>query len=391
MNTLQFERRSLLASLLALASAPALATTAGPASGAADMPPTRRVQRIASAWRLSGPGAARDGSPHGDHVGIVEIDWEAGTLQLQAPTPVASRGHGLLALADGGYAAVATRPGRWLLRCDGQGQVMVRHEIENDTPQRSFDGHVDLSADGQWLYTVETDPASGQGWISVRDPRTLRRVAQFASGGIDPHQMLPAPDGRLMVANGGIPRDASGRKLRLDEMAPCLTRIDPTSGRIEGRWTLPDARLSLRHMAWSADAQPLLGIGLQAEHDSANQRAEAPTLAVWDGQSLSLPCTDAAAGGYAGDIAAGPGGGFVLSAQKQRLALWWHPAQPRAYTRVAELTEPCALVSWPGGAGVTLHAARGAARWHVREAARMLAWPVALAPDNHAVALHVMG
>ncbi len=377
-------RRSLLASALALGAPRSFATGAAPGDEtAAD----RAVQRLATAWRLSGSGAVSADSPSGDHVGIVEIDWDAGTLRLLEPTPVPTRGHGLLALADGGYAAVATRPGRWLLRCDTQGQVVARHDIGNDKPMRTFDGHVEAGGDGRWLYTVETDPASGQGWISVRDVRTLARVAQFASGGIDPHQMLPTPDGRLMVANGGIPRDASGRKLRLDEMAPCLVRIDPASGRVEGRWTLPDARLSLRHMAWSADAQRLLGIALQAEHDHAAQRAEAPTLAVFDGLSLSLPCTDAAAGGYAGDIAAGPGGGFVISAQKERLGLWWRPGQPQAYTRVAELTEPCALVSWPGAAGVTLHAARGAARWHVRHAARMLAWPVPLAPDNHAVAL----
>lgn len=384
MQTLNISRRSLLATTLALGAPQAFGAAAaagdeGVAAGA--------VQRVATAWRLSGSGAASTGSPSGDYVGIVEIDWDAGTLRLLRPTPVPTRGHGLLALADGGFATVAMRPGRWLLRCDARGQVMARHEIEQDKPARSFDGHIDASADGRWLYTVETDPASGQGWISVRDIRTLARVAQFACGGIDPHHMLPTADGRLMVANGGIPRDMNGRKVRLDEMAPCLVRIAPASGHIEGRWSLPDARLSLRHMAWSVDAQPLLGIGLQAEHDSAAQRAESPTLAVFDGQSLSLPCTDAAAGGYAGDIAAGPGGGFVISAQRQRLGLWWHPGQPRAYTRVAELTEPCALVSWPGGAGVTLHAARGAARWHLRHAARMLAWPVALAPDNHAVAL----
>ncbi len=387
MQTLNISRRSLLATTLALG-APQAFGAAAPASDEGGT--ARAVQRVATAWRLAGSGTAGAGSPSGDHVGIVEIDWDAGTLRLLAPTPVPTRGHGLLALADGGFAAVATRPGRWLLRCDAQGQVVVHHDIDSERPARSFDGHVDASADGRWLFTVETDPASGQGWVSVRDARTLARVAQFASGGIDPHQMLPAPDGQLMVANGGIPRDASGRKVRLDDMAPCLVRLDPASGRVEGRWTLPDARLSLRHMAWSVDAQPLLGIALQAEHDSAAQRAESPTLAIFDGASLGLPCPDAAAGGYAGDIAAGPGGGFVVSAQKQRLGLWWHPGQPRAYTRVAELTEPCALVSWPGGAGVTLHAARGAARWHLRHAARMLAWPVALAPDNHAVALRTV-
>lgn len=131
----------------------------------------------------------------------------------------------------------------------------------------------------------------------------------------------------------------------------------------------------------------MLGVALQAEHDDPAQRAEAPLLAVWDGQTLALPCRDASGGGYAGDIGAGPGGGFVLSAQKTRLGLWRHPGRPQALTRVADLTEPCALVSWPGAAGVSLHTAKGVARWHARLAPRMLSWPVPLVPDNHAVRL----
>lgn len=372
-------RRHWLAGLLGLAATRASASATDAAAAA------RPVQRIATCWRL--PGAAEGNTPQGDHVGIVEVDWAAGSLRLVEPLPLPSRGHGLLALADGGYLAVAARPGRWLLRCDAGGQVVVRHGIDSDTPRRSLDGHATASADGRWIYTVETDPASGQGWVSVRDPLTLRRAAQFPSGGIDPHQLLPASDGRLMVANGGIPREAGGRKVRLEDMAPCLTCIDPASGRIEGRWNLADPRLSLRHMAWSIDDRPLLGIALQAEHDDPGRRAEAPTLAVWDGRSLDLPCSDPQGGGYAGDIAAGPAGGFVISAQKQRRGLWWHPGSPREYTRVAELTEPCALVPAADGAGVTLHAARGAARWHLRAAAQMLAWPEPMAPDNHAVAL----
>lgn len=389
MRTLpQPSRRDLLAAALALGLPPVWATAE---TAPASEPPPLATQRLATAWREASPAARSGESPQGDRVGVVEIHWQAGHLRLASAVPVASRGHGLLALDDGGFVAVATRPGRWLLRCDAAGEVLARHAIEHDSiggqQERSFDGHVEASADGQWLFTVETDPATGQGWISVRDLRSLARVAQFPTGGIDPHQMLWAADGRLLVVNGGIPRDAAGRKLRLAEMAPSLVRLDPASGRIDGRWALPDARLSLRHMAWSAGPAPLLGIALQAEHDEPAQRAEAPTLAVWDGRALMLPCRDPAAGGYAGDIAAGPGGGFVISAQKQRQALWWQPGRPDSYTPVAELTEPCALVAAPDAAGVTLHAARGAALWHTRQAPRMLAWPVALMPDNHAVAL----
>ena len=100
-----------------------------------------------------------------------------------------------------------------------------------------------------------------------------------------------------------------------------------------------------------------------------------------------MPCADASAAGYAGDIAAGPGGGFVISAQKQGRGLWWHPDQPERLTLVAQLTEPCALLSLDGAAGVALSAARGVALWHARLPPRMLPWPVPLVPDNHWVPL----
>ena len=341
------------------------------------------VQKLATAWRLTGATAPDTG----DRVGVIEIDWAAARVRVLAETAVPTRAHGLLPLPDGGFMAVATRPGHWLLRCDASGQVQRRLDTTADDPQRTFDGHVECSADAAWLYTVETDPGTGAGWVSVRDARTLARVAQFASGGIDPHQLLRAADGALLLANGGIVRDASGRKIDLERMAPVLSRIDPASGHLLGQWQLPDARLSMRHLAWSDGPEPLLGIALQAEHDQPQQRAEAPLLAVWDGRTLSVPSRDASGGGYAGDIAAGPGGGYVLSAQKTGQGLWWHPGRPAMLTRVAELTEPCALVSWPGAAGVTLNAARGIARWHARLPPRMLAWPVPLAPDNHAVRL----
>ena len=50
---------------------------------------------------------------------------------------------------------------------------------------------------------------------------------------------------------------------------------------------------------------------------------------------------------------------------------------------MAELTEPCALMTSADGDGAVLGAARGLERWH----ARMLSWPAALVPDNHAVRL----
>lgn len=347
------------------------------------------MQRLATAWQVPGTSAPDSGF----RVGVLDIAWSAGRVQLRAQQSVPTRAHGLLPLADGGFVAVANRPGRWLLRCDAGGAVMQRLDTAAEKPQRSFNGHVEAIASPgpggeiRWLCTSETDPDTGVGWLSLRDARTLQRVAQFESAGIDPHQLRQATDGALLVANGGIVRDALGRKIEAERMAPSLARIDPASGRLLGRWTLADPQLSIRHIAWASGPDPLLGLALQAEHADPAQRAAAPSLALWNGKVLVLPCPDRSAGGYVGDIAAGPGGGFVISAQKQGRGLWWHPAAPEQLTLIAQLTEPCALVPEPDGAGVAISAASGAARWHATEAPRMLPWPVPMAPDNHWVLL----
>lgn len=381
------KRRSLLRSLLQSLLTTGLAPAAWAQNAPQSVPPNAlRTERIATAWQLAGQGVEG-----GFHVGVFRIDWDAARITLETAVPVPTRAHGLLALPDGGFMAVANRPGTWLLRLDAQGQVAARVDGAANThgakADRSFNGHVETSTDGQWLFNTETHTADQSGWISVRDPKSLARVAEFRSGGWDAHQLLHAADGNLLVANGGILRDAAGRKVQAERMAPSLARIAPGSGRLLGHWTLADARLSIRHMAWSADATALLGLALQAEHDDPRERAQAPVLALWDGQSLALPCADTAAAGYVGDIAAGPAGGFVLSAQKQGKGLWWHPAAPERFTAIAELTEPCALVPLDQGAGVLLGAGRGIARWQAAGPSAMLRWPVALAPDNHSVRL----
>jgi hypothetical protein len=108
-----------------------------------------------------------------------------------------------------------------------------------------------------------------------------------------------------------------------DPLARDLTALSAGDGRIVVRWTLADARLSLRHLAWqrSGDgAAGSLGVALQAEHDDPRQRREAPVLALWDGRSLRIAAPEGESRGYAGDIAAAAGG-WVLSAQKSDRAL----------------------------------------------------------------------
>ncbi len=354
--------------------------------------PAAASDRLAAAWRTApGSGLAHAGR---DFTGILELDWPQRQVRIAAQVLLPERVHGLLAEPGGGFLAVASRPGRFLMRIDAQGQVAVHHALDEESPQRTLDGHISPSADGQWLYTPETDPSTGQGWVSVRDHSTLRKVAQWSSHGIDPHQCLLDDSGALVLVNGGIPRNADGSKRELHRMASSLVRLDGKSGELLGQWRLPDPRLSMRHVAWSlggeSSAQRLLGIGLQAEHDDAQARNEAPTLALWNGKSLQLPSRSAMAGGYAGDIAPGPGGGFIVSGQKVNRGLLWHPDDPGQLHTIAELRELCALAAWQGkvgASGVLIGSARGVSRWHPSVPAAMLAWPQDMSPDNHWVVL----
>lgn len=367
-------RRELLAWAAALVAPPAGALAAG----------GERL-RLGAAWR----GVAETDP---QQLGVLEVDWAARRVSVRWQHTLPGRAHGLLAEPDGGLVAMAMRPGVWMMRCDAEGRVAARIDLRDERADRRFDGHVVPSADGRWLYTTETDLARSEGWVGVRDRTTLRKVAEFRSHGPDPHQLLVADDGTLLLANGGLHRGPDGRKRDLERMDASLVRLDPQrGGERRGQWRLDDPRLSLRHLAWSEpgeDGRRLLGIALQAEHDDPVRRAHAPILAVWDGERLTVPSASAEGGGYAGDIAAAAGGGFVLSAQKANRALRWSPAEPGQLTKVAELTDPCALAAWTDGQGaVVMAGALGVGRWHPSRPGAMLAWPQGMALDNHWVVM----
>ncbi|GMV02689.1 MAG: hypothetical protein AMXMBFR52_23450 [Burkholderiales bacterium] len=332
--------------------------------------------RVAGGWRLH----ERD-----YQVGTLRVRWTQGQAEIESAVAVPGRPHAVVPEPGGGFLAVAARPGQWLLRMDARGTVANRLAMADEGDQRTLDGHVIASRDGQWLFTGETDRQSGDGWVSVRDTRDLRKVAQFRTHGIDPHQILVADDDRLIVANGGIPRGPGGGKRDLHRMNPSLVRMDPANGELLGKWTLPDRRLSPHHIAWNeptGSVPRLLGIGLQAEHDHPAERRAAPLLAVWDGQKLTAPRLPEAQG-YAGDVAAGPDGGFVLTAQYAGRIVMWVPGRASELTTIGDVQNPCGLWPLDRSPGVIVGAGLGLARWHPSEPARMLRWPAGVSADNH--------
>jgi len=355
-----------LGAVLGAGALPALARAAG----------QTRPLRVGGGWRMN----EREWQ-----IGALSVDWTQGRVSTEFAVTTPTLPHGIWPEAGGGFLAVATRPGSWMLRVDAQGQLMHRITSADEGDARTFDGHVIASHDGRWLFTGETDRNTGAGWVSVRDARDLRKVAEHRTHGIDPHQILVDADGRLVVANGGILRTPTGAKRALERMDPKLVLMNPDNGEKLGEWSLRDKRLAPHHIAWNrplAGGPQLLGVGLQAEHDDRAQRRDAPILAVWDGNELTTP-SHMVADGYAGDVAAGPNGGFVLTAQFADRIVLWQPHEADRLMTIGKVQNACGLWPLADAPGVAIGGGLGLGRWHPTEAAHMLRWPPGMAAGNH--------
>jgi hypothetical protein len=359
-------RRQFIASLAVLMSVPAWARAA----------PIKTDIQLAATWQAGS----------GYQTGVLSKMASVDAMKISAAVDVPTRAHGLLLEPGGTLITVARRPGNWLLRWDRDGKPLAWKWIE---PQRAFAGHVLASANGHTLYTTEMDLENGTGVIGVRDAATLDKRAEWPTHGIDPHQLLwdASRPGSLIVANGGVPtQPETGRvKHSLDHMDSSLVRLDAANGTLLGQWRLNDKRLSLRHLAWNTVAadRPVLGIALQAEHDAADDKAAAPVLALFDGDTLRTAPAPQYLAGYGGDIATLDILIAVSCPRVQSVALF--DTQGR-WQGIVPLAEACALAATPQQivAGGSLHVLE------LQPAATSRAIDVGAPPirlDNHWIAL----
>jgi uncharacterized protein len=355
------QRRTTLAGLAALAGLGAWALAPAPSFAR-----NNGAVHLAAAWE-------REGS---FHIGLLSTQADARQpLQIHVSLEVPTRAHGLFVLPDGSVLATARRPGDWLVRW-WPGQSAEPQWLWQDG-ERSFNGHVTASADGTRLFTTETDVETGASWIGVRDARTLQKMAEWPTHGIDAHELSwdthtphnGAPT--LIVANGGVPTaPETGRVKRdLHTMDSSIVRLDGHTGRLLGQWRLQDKRLSLRHLAWSPDGHNtrLLGIALQAEHDDTAAKDAAPVLALFDGTDLRVvPTPERMAQslrGYGGSMAATPAGWAVSCPRANGIATYTQQGEWRG---LVPLPEVCPLAVnegalWAGGLGTSLQNAQDAA------------------------------
>lgn len=181
---------------------------------------------------------------------------EAGEIVHSYALP--GRGHDAVFSPDGKSLVVfARRPGTFAAAIDlgRDSEPLVLHAPEG----RHYYGHGCFSPDGRLLYSTENDFDNADGVIGIHDVTDgYRRIGEFRSGGIGPHDMTVLPDGRTMlIANGGLEThpDYGRTVLNLATMKPNLAFVDLADNSLLSVHELaPELhKLSIRHLAMTKD------------------------------------------------------------------------------------------------------------------------------------------
>jgi hypothetical protein len=173
----------------------------------------------------------------------------------------------------------ARRPGNFAISFRAEkSEPPILFEAPSD---RHFYGHGAFSHDARLLYTTENDFEAGRGVIGIYDATAgFRRIGEFASHGIGPHDMALLREGRVMVvANGGLkehPEFGAGRRvLNLEAIETSLAYIDVATGDLLERHSVPaGGALSLRHLEVGRNDTVVLGAQIVSGAPGAGLRAQ---------------------------------------------------------------------------------------------------------------------
>ena len=143
----------------------------------------------------------------------------------------------------------------------------VKFAIKAST-HRHFYGHACYSLDGSILYVTENDTLNLDGKIGIYDAQSgYKKIAEFDSYGIGPHELIMHPDGEILViANGGIKTEqASREELNLDSMRPSLVYLNRYNGVLLEQIIPENNQMSVRHLAMHDNGTVMIGIQFQGE------------------------------------------------------------------------------------------------------------------------------
>jgi hypothetical protein len=245
--------------------------------------------------------------------------------------------------------AFARRPGTFAVVFDHTGRAPP--VTLPSRPGRHFFGHGVFSPNGRLLYATENDFEAAEGLIGVYDATDgFARIGEFATHGMDPHELLLMPDGRtLAVANGGIEThpDFGRAKLNLATMQPSLVFLDRETGSLVEKHELaPDLhQLSIRHM--DLDGEGRIWFGCRYEGPALDRPPLVGTARL--GEAIALldmaPDSLSALRNYVGSVAANAAAGTVAvsSPQGNRMAVF--DAATGVVVAERALTEVCGLAA----------------------------------------------
>ena len=163
-------------------------------------------------------------------------------------------------------AVMGRRPSEWFWILDAHSGEVV-HSIKAQT-DRHFYGHACYSLQGDLLYVTENNTADFSGRIGIYEVASgYKKIAEYASHGIGPHEIVMHPDGEsLLIANGGIKTErASREELNLDSMQPSLVYLNRHTGQLLQQVFPAHNQMSVRHLAMHDNGSVIIGIQFQGE------------------------------------------------------------------------------------------------------------------------------
>jgi hypothetical protein len=115
---------------------------------------------------------------------------------------------------------------------------------------RAYYGHGVYTPDGEHLLVVESDLATGEGVVSVRETTTYKEIDTFPTFGARPHDCVPIEGGRVLVfTNGGLaPADEAG-----GGGVPSVTYVETASRTLLERVPMSTPELNAGHAAIARD------------------------------------------------------------------------------------------------------------------------------------------
>ena len=325
----------------------------------------------AGALPLGGPAVARDAGPP-----LYLAARKRNGRYEAAVFDVAGNDRHVVALPDRGHSfAIDARRGRAVAFGRQPGFFAVAFDLQGRSPPRELDlaegrhffGHGVYTSDGSLMFATENDYEAGRGVLGVYDASDAggyKRLGEFSTGGVGPHEAVLMPDGRtLCVANGGILThpDYGKLELNLDTMEPSLAYVDARSGQLLEQAFLPRElhRLSLRHMALDAGGAVWVGcqyMGAAGDRPALvarHRRGEA--IQLFSGPQEVLR----AMRNYVGSVAADASGRIIAtSSPVGNCVVFWDAASGRFLGRTA-LDDGCGVAPAESD-GFLLSSGRGA-------------------------------